>query len=324
MTPILSRLRQQWFLLLLAGVVAWGWLLPVPDMWLHDNLGLKAAIVTLMFLISVTLPVREMWRSVRNWRGLATALAGGYLILPLILFGFSRLPFPEDLRIGLILVAAGPTTLASAAIWARLAGGNDGLSLVATILSNALCFLVAPLIIWLLMRQSVALPAEEMRAMALDLFFVIVVPVATGQLARLAVARRADAAKTAVSVICRLLVLSVVLTSVSLASEEAGRLGTGLLLAVLLVTSAAHGAGAAACWFLAGWLGCPRRDRIAATFSGAQKTLPVGLFLASFFSEQHPLAILPVLCYHAMQLLIDTVLVETMSGEGGTGVRLEA
>ena len=318
MNTLLGRMRRQWFLLLLAAAVGLGVLTPKMGMWIHGNVGIKPAILALMFLISATLPLGDMWSSIRHGRGLLTAIGGGYLILPLFLFGVTRLPLPEDMRIGLILVAAAPTTLASAAIWARLAGGNDGLSLAATILSNGFCFLAAPAIIYLLARQTIEIPGDQMRKMALDLFIVIVIPVTAGQLVRWKLSAQADQAKTFVSVICRLLVLSVVLTSTSMAANTAAgvqggaSISGGVLALILFITSAVHLAAAGACWALAGTLGCTRGDQIAAMLSGSQKTLPVGLFLAEFF-PQYAFAILPVLCYHAMQLILDTVLVEFLN-----------
>jgi sodium/bile acid cotransporter 7 len=50
-----------------------------------------------------------------------------------------------------------------------------------------------------------------------------------------------------------------------------------------------------------------RGDAIAVAFSGSQKTLMVGAFLALTIG---PLAILPMVAYHAAQLVIDTLVAD--------------
>jgi sodium/bile acid cotransporter 7 len=64
-------------------------------------------------------------------------------------------------------------------------------------------------------------------------------------------------------------------------------------------------------------LGLTWGDRIAVSFAGSQKTLPVALFVfGAYYREEYPLAVLPLLLYHAGQLLIDTFLAERMAVGG--------
>jgi sodium/bile acid cotransporter 7 len=51
----------------------------------------------------------------------------------------------------------------------------------------------------------------------------------------------------------------------------------------------------------------PRADAIAVAFSGSQKTMMVGAYLALTVG---PLAILPMVAYHAGQLVIDTLIAD--------------
>jgi sodium/bile acid cotransporter 7 len=52
-----------------------------------------------------------------------------------------------------------------------------------------------------------------------------------------------------------------------------------------------------------------RADAIAVAFSGSQKTLMVGAYLALAVG---PLAILPMVAYHAAQLVIDTLIADRL------------
>jgi len=55
-----------------------------------------------------------------------------------------------------------------------------------------------------------------------------------------------------------------------------------------------------------------REDAIAVAFAGSQKTLMVGAFLALSVG---PLAILPMVTYHAVQLFVDTLIADWLRGQ---------
>ena len=52
----------------------------------------------------------------------------------------------------LVIAAAVPSTVASAAVWTRRAGGNEIVALIVTVVTNSLCFLVTPL--WVLLATG--------------------------------------------------------------------------------------------------------------------------------------------------------------------------
>jgi sodium/bile acid cotransporter 7 len=58
---------------------------------------------------------------------------------------------------------------------------------------------------------------------------------------------------------------------------------------------------------VSGLLRMPRADSIAVAFSGSQKTMMVGAYLALAVG---PLAILPMVAYHASQLVVDTLVAD--------------
>jgi sodium/bile acid cotransporter 7 len=59
-------------------------------------------------------------------------------------------------------------------------------------------------------------------------------------------------------------------------------------------------------------LGFAWPDSIAVAFAGSQKTLMVGAYVALAVG---PLAILPMVAYHAVQLFIDTILADRWAGQ---------
>ena len=83
---------------------------------------------------------------------------------------------------------------------------------------------------------------------------------------------------------------------------------------MLIVAASAVGLHLAI-WWLSLWisrtLGIVREDAAAVGFSASQKTLPVGILVATdpaTFGTTHPFAIFPMLIYHIGQLFLDSLL----------------
>ncbi|NOZ24009.1 MAG: bile acid:sodium symporter [Planctomycetes bacterium] len=310
--------RKQWFLFVLLGAVLVGYFCPGPGVFLRESLSIKWFIMPTLFLMSFSLKTGAIFRSFLNVRGLASAVVGGYLFTSLALFVLGRALFPgnRDLVLGLIACGATPCTLASAAIWTRLAGGNDALALAITIVSNLTSFLFSPIVLLLTLGSAVSPPFGRIMT---SLLMVIVIPVALGQVLRIWLGAFADRRKRVISVICRLLILLVVLVSVSNASQTAARAeGGGLtgMTFVLLIfaVGASHLFALVGCALIARLLGAPAEDVGAVMFGGSQKTLPVGIYIAEMIAAARPdetlvFIALPILIYHATQLTIDSFLI---------------
>ncbi|MFO0064520.1 MAG: bile acid:sodium symporter [Pirellulaceae bacterium] len=83
-------------------------------------------------------------------------------------------------------------------------------------------------------------------------------------------------------------------------------LGWKSIAMVVLVASAMHLAMLAVGWWASGWIGASRGNRVAVAIAGSQKTLMVGLKLGIDCG----VSILPMVVYHAAQLLLDAIWVE--------------
>src|SRR5690606_39005274 len=143
-----------------------------------------------------------------------------------------------------------------------------------------------------------------------------------GQLVRLVpqVRRFVDAHKTAAGVVAQAMILLIVFSAALLkmgpqlnAMNGAG----GGLLGLLVVWISGMILHLTAMWI--GWqsgqvLGFTRPDRIAIAFAGSQKTLPIGLLVATDPSmAEFGFAVFPMLLYHASQLFLDTAVADQMA-----------
>jgi sodium/bile acid cotransporter 7 len=304
-------LARRWFFLILVGGV--GGALAWPELFSPwtDQIDARWVVATAMFLMAWTLPARSLAGEVaRPWAAFL-ALAVSYGLLPTLawLAGF-LVPF-DDFRVGLLVMASVPCTLASAVLWTRMAGGNDATALFVVLLSTAGSWLVTTS--WLSLAGGTGISPAAAPAMMGDLVVNLLLPVALGQLCRawplmVGVAGRHRPALTVVS---QLLILVVILKAAAQVGErlrtETAGLGHGSLLAIAVACLGLHVAGLAAGFATSAGLGLDRPRCIAVAFAGSQKTLPVALLLAErFFRHDFPLAVVPLMLYHVGQLLVDT------------------
>lgn len=302
-------LVRQWFLGLLLVVCILGFALPGPGVWLKARApyAVKVAVMAALFLSSYGLPLGEIAKSLFHWRALALIMLASYVLMPLYAWLAARIFFAtgDDLAIGMLVMTAMPCTLASALIWTRLAGGSDALALAGTIITNILNFIIAPGIFKLALGASMTIPLP---AVTKDLFITLLLPIAAGQLARLLAAGLAERLRLLISVINRLIVLATVWLSVSKAAQESSGLLLGRVLLVSLLVLAVHAATLASGWLLS--LRLPRAERIACAIAGSQKTLIVAIYALDNFMPGAGMAIVPVVLFHALQLVFDSMLVE--------------
>jgi len=308
---MLDYLRHRWFLLSLVSILllgmAWPRTLEPVVAWLSGD----AIVASVTFIMALALEPKSLWSALRRpaatW--LAVLLNSG--LAPPLGWLASR-PLPIELAQGVIVASVAPCTLASAAVWTRRAGGNDAVAFLVTMITNLTCFVVVPL--WL--KLLVGVDADiDYASIILGLVVLVVAPIVVGQLLRLSrpIGDWATRRKHLLSSLAQAGILAMVLigaVSCGLKLEAISGdslLSTRNIVLMLLAVLAVHVA-LLAIGFLAGrLLRISRGDTIAVAFAGSQKTLMVGAFLATAVG---PLAILPMVAYHAVQLFVDTLVAD--------------
>src|SRR6185436_1965031 len=118
-------------------------------------------------------------------------------------------PLP-DLRVGLLLAASVPCTLASCVLWTRMAGGNEATALCSVLVSTLSSWFATTAWLTNTTGADVELPAGRMM---LDLVLTLIVPTALGQSLRFwPTGRRfADRHKALLSAFAQLFILGIVL-----------------------------------------------------------------------------------------------------------------
>ncbi len=309
-------LKQRWFLILLAFAMVIG-IGGGPQLkgivehkWLRD-----ADVAFVLFLMALPLEASAIWQTIRRPYASLLAVFVTFGILPLVAWGVSFL-LTGGQGPGLLIAAATPCTVASAAVWTRRAGGNDAVATMVTLITNAICFVVTPLWLIIFLGPDARSDELEFRSAVLQLGRIVVLPMFAAQLVRLysPIARWSFRHKLALSIVAQLGLLFMVLsgaiqTGIQLRSNGGSAATTPglfdfllMLAAVLFVHISMFYSGLK----LAQWCGLPRADQIAVGFSGSQKTLMIGLKVALDLN----LSILPMVTYHVAQLLVDTVIAD--------------
>ena len=286
-----------------------------------------------LLLMSFSLDSHHLKAAVRSPGPVLLASLINYAAIPLMGWGIAGLQHIPDFQIGLMIAATVPCTLAAASVWTRKAKGNDAVSLMVTLLTNTLCFLVTPFWLNLTLGRAVSLDMVEM---IFRLLFVVLLPTLAGQWLR-QIHRLGDFAtrhKTPIGVIAQSLILTLVFLAAFRAGKQLGGEGPHpSLVSVLIVWGsciALHIAAMALGWIGSGLMGFAPENRAAIVFASSQKTLPIGVLIATATTmlgdpnllgpgQSIPFAVFPMLMYHASQLFIDTVIADALAARADAG-----
>lgn len=308
-------LRTHGFLLGLAAAAGLAFLWPGPGArggaFDPELLG-PAAVVLILFLQGWSLPFAQVRAGAANWRLHAVVLGFTFGLFPLVGLALDTvLPrvapaLPPALREGFVYLCALPSTVSSAVVFTAVARGNAAGALCNAAVSNVAGVLLTPVLVRLLLGPGGT--GAPLLPLLLHVALLTLLPFAAGALLRLRAAAWIDARRRWVVRLSNGAVLTMVYFAFcdSVAGrvwERHGAASTAFALGLAAALFAAMALLAAAAARLAR---LPRADFVAACFAAPQKTLALGVPLALLVfgpRTDAPLLLLPILCYHAVQLL---------------------
>jgi sodium/bile acid cotransporter 7 len=324
-----KRISRQWFLpaLVISLAIGFGlgdWVRPISEIAVVRS----SITASVLFLMGLTLNADSIARSIRNPGPALLGIGVNTFLVPLVALPSLWL-LPAELAGGLIVTTLVPSTLASAAVWTRKAGGDDATAMIVSVVTNLACFLVAPLGLWLILGQMTEISAREQ---IVSLAVWVVIPMIFGQtVRRLFFASWAAKQQVMLSSLaqCGILVMvcfgSVASADRMRASDSVmvqpgvhadftgemelasrTRMGPAMILWVTVLAVSVHLISFALAVVASKRLGHRRPIQIAVGLAGSQKTLMVGLQIALDCG----VSVLPMIIYHVSQLMVDTVIVQ--------------
>lgn len=331
MAFLIQFVRKNPFVFALLIAVLLAFLIPglgAKEGLLKTGITTKAGVMVIFFLQGLSLKTSELAKGLRDVR-LHTFVQTWIFIFAGIVLGTAgftlKISGIEELAGGFLYLALIPTTVASAVAFTSASNGNVAAALFNTTLANVFAVLWVPAWCLVLFSSGAGMQAELLAPLLLKLFWLIILPLALGQLLRPQVASRSwfPSLSPHFKSINHGIILFIVFVTFSqsvLSNVWSGVSGSSLGI-MLIVTIACLLIIHTGVWISSGWFLKSIADRRAALFCASQKTLAAGTPMAvAIFADGEAmkgtnvsLILLPLLCYHPLQLLLAALILPKIS-----------
>lgn len=296
----------------------------VPELGENDG-PLKAGIISqlgvmiIFFLQGLSLNTAQLLHGVRNIRLHGFVQLWIFVITPMILVpaGITLQHFASPaLGAGFFFLALVPTTVSSAVAFSSAANGNVAGAIFNTTLSNVIGVFWVPIGCVLVFATTGSANASMILTLLSKLAWLILLPLVLGSLLRPVVIpfKAFSKAKPYFKIINHGIILFIVFAafSQSVMGQTWKAIPAASLLLLVLMTLMTAILIHALVWQTSGTVLGVHGDRVTALFCGSQKTLAAGAPMAvaifgngEYLGQQNvSLVLLPLLCYHPIQLLI--------------------
>jgi sodium/bile acid cotransporter 7 len=214
------------------------------------------------------------------------------------------------LYVGIFAVAVLPTTISSCIVFTQISGGNVMGTMFNSALANILGVILSPLLLSLLMRGcGDSLPAAEVLKILRNLSLQMLIPIACGQILRRFFQNFATKQKKPLSVVSNIFILFILFFAFSKTAGNPNFVGNlRSLLGPFAYLAATHILLLFIAYAGARLFRFSRENTISVLYVAPQKTLAVGVPLISTYFAATPealgIALLPLVFYHAWQLLV--------------------
>ncbi|MCC2546504.1 bile acid:sodium symporter [Hymenobacter sp. BT175] len=323
-SALLARAGIDWFLLGLLGVVALAWWAP--------GLGSKASpvpwkvittvgVTAVFFFYGLRLSFAKLREGMRNWRlhvVVQLVTFGLFPLLALLVRPFFGADKGELLWQSIFFLCTLPSTVSTSVVMVSVANGNVPAAIFNASISSLLGIVVTPL--WLGLLLPTAAAGAPVGSLVTGLIWQVVVPVTAGMLLNRRFGAFAERHRLRLRTFDQLTILLIVFTAFcdsfaeglfsSFAPLDLALLGAGMVALYYLVFFAVGG--------LSRLLHFDRDDRITALFCGSKKSLVQGSVMASLLFPASPatgLLLLPLMLYHALQIILASVMAQRMGRE---------
>ncbi|MFG2042884.1 bile acid:sodium symporter family protein [Dactylosporangium sp. NPDC048998] len=275
-----------------------------------------AAVCLLFFLHGAKLSPRDILDGARQWRLHGLVFATTFVVFPVLGLACRGLVpgvLTHQLWIGVVFLAALPSTVQSSIAFTAIARGNVAAALCSASVSNLLGVVLTPVLLALLIGSSAGISGHSVLSICAELL----APFALGQLARPRLRAVLQRHASATGIVDRGSVLLVVYVAFSAGVDQGvwHRLPAGRLVVLALVCCLLLALVLGITWWAGGRLGFPRADKIVAMFCGSKKSLVSGLPMATVLFPRATVAIVivPLIVFHMIQLITCAVLARRLA-----------
>lgn len=318
---MLARVGLDWFIFALLGMIALAKLWPEPGV--QPGLFTVSSLATygvalIFFFYGLKLNFGQIRAGLRNYRLHLLIHLTTFVVFPAIVLPLRSLlvtPDTELLWFGIFYVAALPSTVSSSVVMVSIAGGNIPAAIFNASISSLIGVFVTPLWMSLLLANTTG--NYNLTDVIGKLLIQVVLPVVLGLLLNQKLGWLADRNRTALRYFDQLVILLIVYTafckSFTLNLFSSISVEDLLWLAALMMGLFFFVFGLIT--LLSRILNFNREDTITALFCGSKKSLVQGSVMANvlFSGSMAGVILLPIMIYHALQLIVASVLAQRMA-----------
>ena len=253
--------------------------------------GIKPSVINpllglVMFGMGMALRIEDFRIVFSRPRDIAIGCLAQFTVMPLLAWVLSRLfALDEALTVGVILVGCCPGGTASNVI-TYLAKGDLALSVGMTATSTVLAPFVTPLLVWLLVGQTVDV---EVVGMLLSIFWVVILPIVAGLVAKWLWPKFTERATGYLPAVSTLAICAIVL--IVIAANASKLLAGGLI--IILVVMLHNLFGLSIGYLIGRLLHLPAAKRKAISIEVGMQNSGLASSLATLHFAAYPMATIP-------------------------------
>jgi sodium/bile acid cotransporter 7 len=321
----LAKVGLNVFFLCLVATVFLAWLFPefgssdsvIP---LQKITGYGVSII--FFFYGVQLDFKSLIDGLRNWKLHLTVQATTFVLFPIIsltiIYFFGDLN--EPLWIGFFYLAALPSTVSSSVVMVSIAGGNVAAAIFNASVSSMIGIFMTP--VWMNLFTSNANSGIELNDAIVKLSLQVLLPVIVGMLLHSRLGAWVLKYKSWLRYTDQFIILLIVYTA--FAESFLGKMFDGVSLQEIVLLSVAmlmfFLVMAALMYLISSSLKFSTADRITVIFCGSKKSIVQGAVMGRVLFPDpivFGVILLPLMLYHALQLMAGSVLAQIFSRKGG-------
>ncbi|WP_345264472.1 bile acid:sodium symporter family protein [Nibrella viscosa] len=329
MGALARRAGLDGFLLALIGMILLAYLWPAPGIQEGPFSLSRIAnygVTLIFFLYGLRLNLEKLRAGLSNWRLHMLVHVTTFLVFPLLVLAVREVFAAGNqplLWLGAFYVAALPSTVSSSVVMVSIAGGNLPAAIFNASISSLIGVFITPL--WMGLFLSTSSLEFDLWPVIGKLTLQVLLPVVLGLVLNKRIGGFADRNRKYIRYFDQSVILLIVYTSFCesfarnmFAGYSAGDIIglSGLMLALFfLVYGITYVAG--------NWMGFNREDRITALFCGSKKSLVQGSVMSKVLFPDATvvgIVLLPIMLYHALQLIAASVIAQAMARRAGRAV----
>jgi sodium/bile acid cotransporter 7 len=280
----------------------------------------------IFFFYGMKLSIQKLRLGLNNWKLHILIQCSTFILFPLVMFRLGVVVISGELErlwLGSFFLASLPSTVSSSVVMVSIAEGNIPAAIFNASLSSVLGVFITPL--WMGLASIQGAGSLELENVFMKLIIQVLLPLILGMLLNKPLGYWAEAKKQQLKYFDQSIILIIVYTSFSASFEN--KMFATISIAEIILFMFMMMALFFLVFFIIRWI-CQRmhftnEDTITAVFCGSKKSLVHGTVMARVLFANSTITgvlLLPLMVYHALQLIAASILANGMIKRGDKSV----